>query len=130
MGFLVDIFLGLVLVPMFKICSWNIRGLNNPSKRNAVRHVLSNIRNVVVCLQETKVHCVSGSFLRSFSGSFLDKCQFIEANGASGGLITCWSSRIFLCSEVIVRNFSLTLLLRHRASGARFYITNVYGPPR
>ncbi len=58
---------------MFKIYSWNVRGLNNPSKRNAVRFVLSKIRNVVVCIQESKVRHVSGSFLKSFGGPFLDK---------------------------------------------------------
>lgn len=44
----------------------------------------SVIRKVVVCLQESKVNHVSGSFLRSFGGSFLDKCVFSESTGASG----------------------------------------------
>ncbi len=115
---------------MFSVCSWNVRGLNNPAKRSAVRFVISKLRSTIVCLQETKVHLVSGSFLRSFGGSHLDKCHFIEADGASGGLITCWSSRFFVCSEVIVCNFSLTLNLRHRPSGVQFFVSNVYGPPR
>ncbi len=115
---------------MFRICSWNVRGLNNPSNRNAVRLVVSNLRNVVVCLQDTKVHYVSRSFLRSFGGPSLDKRMFVEANGASGGLITCWNSKVFECIDAIVRSFSLTLRLCHQASGVRFFITNVYGPPR
>ncbi len=115
---------------MFKIFSWNVRELNNPSKRNAVRFMVSSLRNAVVCLQDTKVNHVSGSFLRSFCGSFFDKWMFIEANGASGGLLTCWSSRNFECSDTIVRLFSLTLRLRHRSSGFSFFLTNVYGPPR
>ncbi len=112
---------------MFNICCWNVRGLNDPSKRCLVRHVISSLRNVVVCLQESKVRQVSCSFLRSFAGPFLDKRQFIEA-GASGGLITCWSSKIFECSEVFVRNFSITVHLLHRGSGERFFVTNAYGP--
>ncbi len=110
---------------MNRVCSWNVRGLDNPSKHNAVRFVISNLRNVVVCLQETKVCSVSGSFLRSFGASFLDKRQFIKANGASRGLITCWSSKIFECSKFIVRNFSLTLSLCLRSTGVRFFVTNV-----
>ncbi len=48
--------LGCFLFSMIvKIFSWNVRGLNNPTKRNAVRLVVSSIRGVVVCLQETKV---------------------------------------------------------------------------
>ncbi len=116
------------LVCMFNICSWNVRGLNDPSKRDMVRHVISSLRNVVVCLKESKVRHVSCSFLKSFAGSFLDKRQIIEANGASGGLITCWSSKIFDCTEVLMRTFSITVHLLHRASGERFFVTNVYGP--
>ncbi|OAY70133.1 hypothetical protein ACMD2_24238 [Ananas comosus] len=98
------------------------------SKRTAVRSVASQHRNVVVCLQETKVDSVSLSSLRSFCGSFIDKRHFIEADGAAGGLVTCWSSRVFTCSEVLVRKFSLTLHLSHIKSGECFYVTNAYGP--
>lgn len=110
---------------MIKVCSWNVRGLNDPSKRLAVRNVISVIRKVVVCLQESKVNHVSGSFLRSFGGSFLDKYVFSESIGASGGLITCWSSHIFTCHEVIMRRFSITVLLAQVNDGTRFYVTNV-----
>ncbi len=113
---------------MINICCWNVRGLNNPSKRCLVRHVISSLRNAVVCLQETKVRHVSNSFLKSFAGPFLDKRQIIEAIGASGGLITCWNSKIFECSEVVMRNFSITVHLLHRGSGERFFVTNAYGP--
>ncbi len=120
---------GCPVVLMFKVLSWNIRGLNGLSKRNAVRQVISSLRNVVVCLQESKVQSVSGSFRKSFVGPYFDKCQFLEANDASGCLITCWNSKFFECSDVLVRNFSITVHLTHRASGVIFFVTNVYGPP-
>lgn len=63
-----------------------------------------------------------GPFLRSFGGSFVDKCVFVESNGASGGLITCWSFRVFICHEVIMRRFSITVLLTHVMSKAKFYV--------
>lgn len=114
---------------MFRVVSWNVRGLNDSSKRFTVRDVISKVRNVVVCLQESKVRQVSGSFLHSLAGSFIDKRVFVEANGASGGLITCWSSRVFACHEVIVRRYSITALLTLLSNGTRFFVTNVYGPP-
>ncbi len=107
---------------LFKVFSWNVRG------RNAVRLVVSSIRGAVVCLQETKVQSVSCSFLRSVCGSYPNKCQFVRACGSSGGLITCWSSKHYDCTDVIVRNFSITVHLAHRASGVKFFVTNVYGP--
>lgn len=80
-----------------------------------------------VCKNQ-KSTTVSCSFLCSFASSYLDKRVFLEANGASGDLITCWSSRAFACSEVIVRRFSITVHLAHFKSGANFFVTNVYGP--
>ncbi len=113
---------------MFNVLSWNVRGLNDPSKRNAVRQVVSPLRKVVVCLQESKVRSVSCTFLKSFAGPLFDKCQVLEANGASSGLITCWNSKFFECSAVLVRSFSITVHLTHRASGTHFFVTNVYDP--
>ncbi len=118
----------LSLIMVIKVHSWNVRGLNNPSKRNAVRLVVSPLRGAVVCLQETKVQSVSCSFLRSVCGSYLDKCQYIGACGSSGGLFTCWSSKHYDCTEVIVRIFSVMVQLVHQASGVNFFVTNVYGP--
>lgn len=71
---------------------------------------------------------VSRSFLRSFVGSFFDKCHFIRVNGASGGLVTCWCAKDFCCSEVLIRTYSLTIRLKHLSSGTHFFLTNVYGP--
>ncbi len=68
-------------------------------------------------------------FLSSFAGPLFDKCQFISAISASGGIVTCWNSRDFICTEVIVRVFSLTLRLKHLASGLSFFLSNVYDPP-
>lgn len=101
---------------MFHVCSWNVRGLNGPSKHSVIRAVVSKLCNSVMCLQESKVRHVSGSFLQSFAGSFIDKCVWVESIGASGGLISCWSSRVFTCHEVIVRIFSITILVTHVAS--------------
>lgn len=70
---------------MIGVCSWNVRGLNCLTKRNAVRAVLSKQCNKVVCLQESKVSFVSNSFLRSIGGSFLNKCVYLESVGTSGG---------------------------------------------
>lgn len=105
---------------------WNVRGLNDPSKRNAVRAVVSGLRNVVVCLQESKVNFVSGSFLRSFGGPCLNKCVFLEANGASRGVITGWSSRFFTCREVIVRKFSITVHLASARGGSNFFLSRTF----
>ncbi len=114
---------------MIHVYSWNVRGLNDPSKRSLVKSTLSKFSRSIVCLQETKVETVTRSFLRSFAGSTVDKCQIIKAEGAAGGLLSCWNSNLYECIEVLVRNFSLTTRLVHRSTNTSFYLTNVYGPP-
>ncbi len=113
---------------MLNFCTWNVRGLNDPVKRCLVKSVVAKLQNAVLCLQETKVSAFSRSFISSFAGGFFDKCHYIPANGASGGIFTGWNSRFFSCTEVLVRKHSLTLRLKHCASGTLFYLTNVYGP--
>ncbi len=114
---------------MFQICSWNIRYLNNQGKRSLVKFVVSKFKSFVHCFQKSKVEEISRSSLSSFASSFFDKCQFIKSEGASWGLITRWSSKVFSCSEVLVHKFSFTLKLKHYPSGSNFYVTNVYAPP-
>ncbi len=114
---------------MLSVCSWNVRGLNDPRKRGLVKFVVSKFKCAIWCFQESKVDTVSRSFLRSFAGPLFDKCQFVKAAGASGGIITCWRSSLFSCTEVIVRRFSITVLFTCNSSRLTFYVTNVYGPP-
>ncbi len=120
---------GCFSLSMLQVCCWNVRGLNDLGKRYLVKSVVSRLKASVLCLQETKVFEFSRTFTSSFAGNFIDKRHFISAVGASGGIFTGWNSRFFTCIEVLVRNFSLTLRLKHHPSGSLFYITNVYGPP-
>ncbi len=113
---------------MLNICSRNVRGLNDPVKQCLVKFVVSKLQDDVLCFQETKVSAFSRSFISSFADGFFDKCHFIQANGASRGIFTSWNSRYYFCTEVLVRKHSLTLRLKHCASGTLFHLTNVYGP--
>lgn len=40
------------------VTCWNVRGLNNPVKRKAVKEFLGSIKPSLVCLQETKLEVV------------------------------------------------------------------------
>jgi exonuclease III len=48
-----------------KILSWNVRGLNNRSKRLRICNLLRDWKVDLVCLQETKVKDPSRKFVRS-----------------------------------------------------------------
>ena len=56
-----------------KLFSWNVRGVNNPNKRNAVRNFIRSQRVDLVCLQETKIQEMFVAYACSFGvGRFFD----------------------------------------------------------
>jgi endonuclease/exonuclease/phosphatase family metal-dependent hydrolase len=58
-----------------RILSWNVRGLNEWSKRLRISHLLRDWNVDIICFQETKVQGMSRSFVRSLWGcNHLDWC--------------------------------------------------------
>jgi exonuclease III len=48
-----------------RLISWNVRGLNNPQKREVVKHLLREWQCDIVCLQETKLDGLDLQMVRS-----------------------------------------------------------------
>ena len=44
-----------------KLFSWNVRGANNPDKRNIIINFIRSQRVDLVCLQETKIQEMSAT---------------------------------------------------------------------
>ena len=56
-----------------RILSWNVRGVNDSSKRKVVKAVIRSQRVDLFCLQETKIQAMSEGVVRSLgTGRFLD----------------------------------------------------------
>ena len=51
-----------------KICSWNVRGLNDNNKRLQVWHLLKLWKADIVCLQEMKLDLIDRKTVRSVWG--------------------------------------------------------------
>ena len=77
-----------------KILSWNVRGANDGAKRKVLKAFIKMQRADVVCLQETKLKEVSNRMIRSLGvGRFLEWVA-IKAEGASGGILIFWDTRV------------------------------------
>ena len=46
-----------------RLLSWNVRGLNNPRKRQVCKNLLKEWNCDVVCFQETKVASIDTAFV-------------------------------------------------------------------
>ena len=56
-----------------RLLSWNVRGVNDSSKRKVVKAVIRSQRVDLFCLQETKIQAISEGVVRSLgTGRFLD----------------------------------------------------------
>ena len=112
------------------IISWNVRGLNDGSKRLQVRNLLHSWKADIVCLQETKLAGVTPALIRSlWRGKFVD-WVCLDAIGASGGIILLWDNRAVEKVEEAVGSFSISCKFREVSSGFEWAFSSVYGPNR
>ena len=85
---LVHVLLVPLMLPMNKnlsICSWNVRGLGQASRRDDVLAELISVRPTIAALQETKLPSLLVQQPASFLPSRLRHCVARDSTGASGG---------------------------------------------
>ena len=70
-----------------KLFSWNVRGANNPNKKNVIRNFIRSQRVDLVCLQETKLQEMSSADARSLGVGRLTEWRAVEAEGTAGGIL-------------------------------------------
>ena len=111
-----------------RLLSWNVRGLNNPRKRVVCKNLLKEWKCDIVCFQESKVSSCNVAFVRSLWGSpFIDRAA-LDAMQTSGGVLLIWDKRVFEKLDVIVGQFSVSVLLRGVVDDFVWACTGVYDP--
>ena len=111
-----------------KIVSWNVRGLNDGSKRLMVRHLLKQWKADLVCLQETKLQSLSRGLIRSLWGGHHVDWLFVGSNGASGGILLLWDNRSLQKIDEALGLYTASCKFRSVSSGFEWAFTGVYGP--
>ena len=67
------------------ILSWNVKGLDCPSKRSRVKDFLKMRCIDIIMLQESKIAFPSDFFFRSIGGNLITGWSHLNSLGASGG---------------------------------------------
>ena len=118
----------LVKVEMkLKLFSWNVRGANNPNKRNIIRNFIRSQRVDLVWLQETKLQKLSSADARSFGVGRRAEWRAMEAEGTARGILVFWDTRKLELVEAEIGHFSVTCMFKNVEDGFLWAFTGVYG---
>jgi exonuclease III len=111
-----------------KIVSWNVRRLNNREKRLQVKHLIKSWKADVICLQETKMECMTRSLVMSLWGCHYVDWVFLGSVGASGGILVMWDRRTVEIMEEAVGQYSVSCKFKNVVDQFVWAFTGVYGP--
>ena len=100
-----------------KILSWNVRGANDPDKRNVIKNFLRRYRADVVCLQETKIQEMSIELVRSLGVGRHLNWRVMNAEGSAGGILVFWDNSCISMVDSVVGSFSVSCLFRMLEDG-------------
>jgi exonuclease III len=107
---------------------WNLRGLNNPARRNSICLFLQSFNLSLVCVQESKLDNVDSLVVSQTFGPNFDGFDFIRANGTRGGIILAWRSDILNVNTNFKGKFSITAEVQSMKDAKAWTVTSVYGP--
>jgi len=111
-----------------RLISWNVRGLNQRSKRLKIKNLLRQWKADIICLQETKLDLISNRIVKSLWGSqFADWC-YLPSSGASGGILLMWDRRVVEKLEAHVGAYVVACSFRNCADNFTSAFAGVYGP--
>jgi exonuclease III len=113
----------------FTILNWNVRGLNNPARREVVKNLVRDTKTTIVALQETKLQSIDRTLVfETFGSDFVNNFIALPSAGLSGGILVAVNSAYFkiISSELGVH--TITAAISSISSGATWCLTSVYGP--
>ena len=111
-----------------RLLSWNVRGLNNPQKREVCKNLLKEWKCDIVCYQEMKLASISSSVVRSLWGSPFLGWVALDAVNTAGGVLLVWDKRVYEKVDCAIGQFSVNVLLKGVVDDFVWACSGVYGP--
>jgi exonuclease III len=112
----------------WSVLSWNVRGMNDTRKWNAISNKIEESTCVAFCLQETKRAAFDIGYLKNFCPRRFNQFAISPSDGASGGLLIACNGNLFSGDVIDSNQFALTVKLTSLQSSQEWHLTNIYGP--
>jgi exonuclease III len=115
--------------PHYKLLNWNVRGLNQPCRRQVLRDlVIADNGCSIACIQETKLQRVDDSVIAETLGSkFTGQYAFMPTQGTREGIVVACSQDYYTNSDVEIRQFPVSVSITRRIDNEKWMLTVVYG---
>lgn len=110
-----------------KILSWNIRGVNAPSKQRMVRELRIRVELDLILLQETKLEQLRENEVLNKVWRRGERRTSVGVAG-SGGLVSLWNPKKWRGYELCKSEHFITIGLVSLLTNKEYWITNVYAP--
>ena len=108
--------------------SSNVKGLNNPQKREVCKNLLKKWKYDIVCFQKTKLSSLNYFVVRSFWGCpFLDWVA-LDAINTVRRVLLVWDKRVFEKGDHVVGLFSVNVLVKGVVDDFVWACSRVFGP--
>jgi hypothetical protein len=109
------------------IIVWNVRGLNNPARRLAVKAEVEDAMASIVCVSKSKLHLVTPFIVMESFGARFDGFVYVPAFGMAGGIVIAWNSQEVSVLASRVDEYSVSIQIS-RDGADPWWLTAVYGP--
>ena len=106
---------------------WNVRGLNSPAKRKALRGFVDSTRAAIVCILETKLEVVDTFVILQCMGQNYDGFTYLPASDTRGGIFVAWDTTRVLLSNYVNDSHSILAYVLPK-EGETWWLIVVYGP--
>jgi exonuclease III len=113
--------------PNPEILNWNVRGLNDPTKRSTVREFVSELRVNLVCFQETKLAVIDDFVILQCLGPSFDGYAYLPALGTRGGVLLAWDSSVIEITNISIDTHAITGEVRTKDNN-RWWVATMYVP--
>jgi hypothetical protein len=103
------------------------KGDSTSGRKSAWHDLFQKYKPNIVGFQETKKETISDNYLNSLVGNMMFSWNSLPAIGSAGGICVGVDSDIFGVISWEVRCFSVSVVLKIKASGLIFRVVTVYG---
>lgn len=110
-----------------KLISWNVRGLNSPSKHRMIKNMIQQEKPSLFFLQETK--CDNTALERILNRLWLGSSSLsVDASGAFGGLAILWDLQVLTLQDFHAAHFLIQASFHLIGKNIHGHLSNVYFP--